>query len=208
MACVRVENMSAFSGLGGLGLLGGDLVTRYGADVSILSLSLFADASAKILGLADKLASLGFLASISKINRGYIYTSFHVTLSKVGLKPFSENDAKAALAAAIAQQGLSLSQITGIAGEALRFAAEAPGTAFSEKGQQQTSDFFRAAGSGAAGFFGNPVCAAIEGATGVGCKKVVFGGAVLLGLFYAWPVIAPLLGAGSERVARRIRGGF
>jgi hypothetical protein len=201
---VEEDTEAGFEGLfgSGMGLLGGDQVTRYGADVSILSLSVFSDASPNILGLADKLSALGFLASISKISRGYVYTSFHIVLSKPGLKPFAINDAKAALAAGVAQQSLSLSQITDALADTVVFAAQAIPTAVSAKGQQQTQDALTAARQAVTG----TACSAIKGATGLSCTVWITGAVVVGGLYFAWPFLAPVIA--SKIASRRAVAGL
>lgn len=150
-----MRQISTVGGLGdlvrpGLGLLPGDQVTRYGADVSVFALSLYGDQSKTVLGVADRLSGMGYFASITKIDPGHVYTNFHVTVGKANNAPFSVNDAKAAITAAVGLQSMSLSSIVDTLSDVVTFAAEAIPTATSDKGRSQTNDFFK----NPPGFFG------------------------------------------------------
>jgi hypothetical protein len=188
------------------GQIDGGLVTQYGADVTVFTPSITLDATHKaILGVADKLASAGFLARVSQVFPGRTYSTFRVTMSKSGRQPFTAGDAALALRGAVTRQSLSIWNMVNVASEIVAFTAEAIPTAFSEKGRQQTFDTLKAAAGGLTEFATNPICGAIEGATGLKCKTVVVGTAVVVGLFFAWPVISPFITVGAERLAKRFR---
>lgn len=194
--------------LGSLGLLGGDQVTRYGADVSVFTPSIFADVSKPILALADNLKASGFLANISSIQPGHVYSNFHVILSKQGNAVFSLNDAMVALKLATAAQSLSIMSIVDAYKDIVVFAAEIPGTAASDKGKQQTKDTVKNfVQDQVIPFVGNPICGAIEGATGLKCKTVLIGGAVLVGgafaIIYGGPVFSLV-----SKLANKTLGGL
>lgn len=134
------DSPSGAIAIAGLGLLPGQRVVEYSATVTVLNPTAFKDASSAVLGLAERLADLGFLARILNPSVGYLTSSFKVVLSKNDRQPFSVNDAKVALVAAAARQSLSIKTLYENAGEIVTFVAEAPGHAMSEKGRQQTKD--------------------------------------------------------------------
>lgn len=129
---------------GSLGLLPGDQVVAYSANVTIGNPSIFKDASSAILALSDRFGTLGYNARISNLDVGYLTASFKVYLSKPGKKPFSAGDAKAAIYAATIAQSFNVKTIAENAFEVVKFQAEILPTAASEKGRQQTAAAFQA----------------------------------------------------------------
>ena len=176
-----------------LGFLPGEQVTRYGADVSAWTPSVTLDAiSRTILSMFTALEKQGFIAKFSNIDPGRTYSNFRVTLIKAGLKPFSINDARAAIGSVVAGT-YSVRSLVDAASEIILFVAEAVPTAVSEKGRQQTADALRQTAKLAADLR----CKAVKAAIGLPCVVVYAGAAVVaLGLLAVvfLPYVAPLLG--------------
>lgn len=170
----KFANVSGFGGLDGFGLLGGDQVTRYGADLTFLTLSLYGDASTQILAMADMMAKDGWLASFSQISPGHLYSTAHVVVSKNGNAAFAVNDAKAELAAAAVAESLNLMQVADFDADAVVFAGQAIGTALPGSGLPGSDTYH-------AGATSPPTCSLLDPLACIpSWAKWVAGGAVAL----------------------------
>lgn len=143
--------------LGALGLLAGASdapVTSYTAKVPVLG-DLYGDVSTSILKTAEKLTSKGWRAAARGIQTatgwfgGAEFGKMEVTLQKKGGAPFSAKEAEAAILSAAGSAGLKIAVVSQWATQVVSFVGEAPGTALSEKGRQQTADAFASAAKAA-----------------------------------------------------------